>query len=84
MKFGALSLAAMLAITSCVAPGRRASETHVIRPSEILDFRQLYAQNYSGCHGADGQGGLTVGLGNPVYLAIADDATIYGAGRART
>ena len=27
MKFGALSPAAMLAITSCVAPGRRAWET---------------------------------------------------------
>jgi cytochrome c oxidase cbb3-type subunit 3 len=66
----------MLVITSCSAPGRRAAETRVIRPSEVLDFHLLYAQNCSGCHGADGQGGLTVGVGNPVYLAIADDATI--------
>jgi cytochrome c oxidase cbb3-type subunit 3 len=76
MKYGALSLAAMLAMTSCEPPGKRAAESRVIRPSDVLDFGQLYAQNCSGCHGADGQGGLTVGVGDPVYLAIADDATI--------
>jgi mono/diheme cytochrome c family protein len=76
MKYGALGLAATLAITSCTAPGRRAAEEHVLRPNEVSDFRQLYAQNCSGCHGVNGQGGLTVALGNPVYLAIADDATI--------
>jgi mono/diheme cytochrome c family protein len=76
MKYAALGLAAMLGISSCEAPGRRAAERQVIRPTEVSDFRQLYAQNCSGCHGADGQGGLTVGVGDPVYLAIADDATI--------
>ena len=76
MKYGTLSLAAMLGITSCAAPGRRAAEERVIRPSEVTDFRVLYGQNCSGCHGADGQGALTVGIGSPVYLAIADDATI--------
>ena len=73
MKYGALILAAGLA--SCGLPGRRA-ETPVIRPSEITDFRVLYRQNCSGCHGNDGQGALTVAIGSPVYLAIADDATI--------
>ena len=76
MKYGALALAALLAITSCEAPGHRAAEEHVLRPNEVSDFRQLYAQNCSGCHGVNGKGGLTVGLGDPVYLAIADDATI--------
>ena len=76
MKSAALSLAAMLAIASCGAPGRPAAETRVIRPSEILDFSLLYRQQCSACHGADGQGGLSIGLANPVYLAIADDATI--------
>ena len=47
-----------------------------VRPSEVSDFRLLYSENCSGCHGANGQGGLTVGIGTPVYLAIADDATI--------
>ena len=76
MKYTALGLAVTLAITSCTAPGRRAAEEPVLRPTEVSDFRQLYAQNCSGCHGVNGQGGLTVALGNPVYLAIADDATI--------
>ena len=76
MKCFALGLVAILVITSCAAPGRRTTETRVLRPGEITDFRVLYAQNCSACHGVDGQGGLTVGVGNPVYLAIADDATI--------
>jgi mono/diheme cytochrome c family protein len=76
MKYGVLVLAALLAITSCEAPGRRAAEEHVLRPNDVSDFRQLYGQNCSGCHGVNGQGGLTVSLGDPVYLAIADDATI--------
>jgi cytochrome c oxidase cbb3-type subunit III len=76
MKYTALSFIALLAITSCDAPGRRAVETAAIRPSDVVDFPLLYSENCSGCHGADGQGALTVGIGRPVYLAIADDATI--------
>jgi mono/diheme cytochrome c family protein len=41
-----------------------------------MDFSFLYARNCSGCHGEDGKGGAAIGLGDPVYLAIADDATI--------
>jgi cytochrome c oxidase cbb3-type subunit 3 len=67
---------ALLAVTSCDAHGRQAVETAAIRPADIADFRVLYSQNCSGCHGANGQGALTVGIGRPVYLAIADDATI--------
>ena len=76
MKYLALTVTAMLGLASCGVPGRRVAETHVIRPSEVDDFRVLYAQNCSGCHGLNGQGGLTVGIGTPVYLAIADDTTI--------
>jgi len=75
MKYGALILVAGLA--ACGSPGRRAAETRVIRPSEVTDFRVLYRQNCSGCHGIDGQEALTVAIGSPVYLAIADDATIH-------
>jgi cytochrome c oxidase cbb3-type subunit 3 len=74
MKYAALILVAGLA--ACGSPGRRAAETRVIRPSEVTDFRVLYRQNCSGCHGIDGQEALTVAIGSPVYLAIADDATI--------
>jgi cytochrome c oxidase cbb3-type subunit 3 len=76
MKYRALGFIALLAITSCDAPGRRAAERAPVRPSEVADFRLLYSENCSGCHGANGQGALAVGIGTPVYLAIADDATI--------
>jgi len=75
MKYCALALTTILGLASCGAPERRA-EAPVIRPTEVTDFHLLYTRNCSGCHGADGQGGLTVGIGQPVYLAIADDATI--------
>ena len=38
--------------------GPPAAEAPVIRPSEVADFRLLYGQNCSGCHGADGQGAI--------------------------
>ena len=41
-----------------------------------MDFNFLYARNCAGCHGPNGKGGAAIGLGDPVYLAIADDATI--------
>src|ERR1700680_3319196 len=76
MKPGALGLALILAIASCAAPGHKSADSPVIPPSHVTDFPLLYAQNCAGCHGPDGQGGLAVGLGDPVYLAIAGDATI--------
>ena len=48
----------------------------MIPPNKIMDFNSLYARNCAGCHGPDGKGGAAIGLGDPVYLAIADDATI--------
>jgi len=70
-----LCLTAMLAVASCDAPGRQV-EAAPVPPAGIADFHLLYSKNCSGCHGANGQGALTVGIGRPVYLAIADDATI--------
>src|SRR5262249_13678498 len=43
-----------------------------------LDFASLYAKNCTGCHGPGGKGGASVPLGDPLYLAIADDAFISG------
>jgi cytochrome c oxidase cbb3-type subunit 3 len=73
-----LTLASILALASCGGPTRSRSDERVIRPTEVTDFSALYAQNCSGCHGANGEGGLTVGIGGTIYLAIADDATIRG------
>ncbi|SRR6266851_2366975 len=76
MKHGVLGLAAILAITSCAAPGRRSAESPVIPPDQVKDFAVLFAGNCAGCHGPNGQNGLAVPIGDPVYLAVADDATI--------
>lgn len=73
----AACVTAALAVTSCDAPGRKAVETAAIRPADIADFHLLFSQNCSGCHGANGQGALTVGIGRPVYLAIVDDPIIH-------
>ena len=71
-----LTIPSLLSMLSCAAPGQHAAEQVVIRPNEVADFGLLYAQNCSGCHGENGQGALTVAIGKPVYLAIADDPTI--------
>jgi mono/diheme cytochrome c family protein len=47
-----------------------------VAPNEILEFRTLYSQNCSGCHGPEGKGGAAIALADPVYLAIVDDAVI--------
>jgi len=78
MRCGAIVLSVSLAVTTACGT-RNPADVPVIRPSKILDFSFLYARNCSGCHGPNGTGGAAIGLGDPVYLAIADDATIRRA-----
>ena len=60
-------------------PGRPKRADLPLRPSAVNDFSQLYADNCAGCHGADGKFGAALALSNPVYLAIADEASIRRA-----
>jgi cytochrome c oxidase cbb3-type subunit III len=80
IRLAILLAAGLLVTTACgtrdFAPGRPPANSQSIPPSEILDFNFLYARNCAGCHGTDGKGGAAIALGDPVYLAIADDATI--------
>jgi cytochrome c oxidase cbb3-type subunit III len=72
-----LVIFAVLVCAACTrAPGRPGPHSEVIAPDRIMDFNYLYAQNCAGCHGRGGQGGAAISLGNPVFLAIADDAAI--------
>jgi cytochrome c oxidase cbb3-type subunit 3 len=71
----AVSLAVSLAVTAACG-ARNPADVPVVPPSKIMDFNFLSARNWSGCHGPNGMGGAAIGLGDPVYLAIADDATI--------
>ena len=76
----ALLCAIGLLFTGC----RRANEVsgepapgpEVSRPEQVLDFKDLYAQNCAACHGANGQNGPASNLANPEYQAWIDDATL--------
>jgi cytochrome c oxidase cbb3-type subunit 3 len=73
----AVLMLAVLIVTGCDRlPGRPGAREEVVRPEQVLDFDLLYKANCSGCHGAGGRGGPSIALRNPVFLAIADDATI--------
>lgn len=70
--------AAALALVACDGlPGRPKSQSVEIRPDNVTDFALLYAENCAGCHGPEGRGGAgAIGLADPVFLAVADDAAI--------
>jgi cytochrome c oxidase cbb3-type subunit 3 len=70
------ALCAML-VSGCGSPhGQPAKGSETLAPNEVLEFGTLYRENCAGCHGAEGRGGAAIALANPVYLAIADEATI--------
>jgi mono/diheme cytochrome c family protein len=67
----------MLLLSACSSPpGRPTTESENPAPSEVSDFRTLYAENCAACHGTDGRGGAAVALADPVYLAIIDQASL--------
>ncbi len=78
MAYRILLLAALATIGwACDnAPGRPAADSAVIPPTKVVDVNVLYASNCAGCHGVDGSRGLALSLADPLYLAIADDATM--------
>jgi len=70
-------MASLVLLAACdAAPGRPVKTSEVLAPNDVVDFRVLYAANCAGCHGDQGRGGAAIGLADPVYLAIADDASI--------
>jgi len=73
-RFAAL---AAIFFAGCGAPhGQPRSGSEVLAPNEVLEFGPLFSENCAACHGAEGRGGAAIALANPVYLAIADDASI--------
>jgi cytochrome c oxidase cbb3-type subunit III len=68
---------AVMVLSGCGTPhGQPLRGSETLAPNEVLDFETLFAENCSGCHGAEGRGGAAIALADPVYLAIADDAAI--------
>lgn len=76
-KICALVALCPLLLTGCnSSPGRPVPGSEVLAPSDVTDFTTLYSQNCAGCHGAEGKGGAALALGNPLYLAVVDDAAM--------
>jgi cytochrome c oxidase cbb3-type subunit 3/ubiquinol-cytochrome c reductase cytochrome c subunit len=70
-------VASVIVLCGCSLPhGQPQKSSEIVAPSEVADFRTLYAENCAGCHGPDGRGGAAIALADPVYLAVADDAAI--------
>jgi mono/diheme cytochrome c family protein len=68
------------AVAGCDAlPGKPRLSDRPLAPTEIRDFDALYGDNCAGCHGVGGEFGAAIPLNNPVYLAIADDASMQRA-----
>lgn len=71
-----LLLAAIVLQACGTAPGRPRTGSEVVPPNKIMNFDVLFEKNCAGCHGPSGTGGAAIGLNDPLYLALADDATI--------
>ena len=73
----ALMVLNLVMLAACSTPhGQPESNSEPVAPNQVSDFDTLYAQNCAGCHGAQGHGGASIALANPVYLAIADETTM--------
>jgi cytochrome c oxidase cbb3-type subunit III len=71
------ALVSLIVLSGCSSPpGQPAKNSEIPAPKELTDARILYAENCAGCHGLEGRGGAAIALADPVYLAIADDASI--------
>jgi cytochrome c oxidase cbb3-type subunit 3 len=61
----------------CGSPhGKPRKGTETPAPNEVVEFSTLYAENCSGCHGAEGRGGAAIALADPVYLSIVNETTM--------
>ena len=69
------SLAAIF-LAGCGAQGQPRSGSEVLAPNEVVEFGPLFSENCAACHGPEGRGGAAIALASPVYLAVADDASV--------
>jgi len=72
--FAILSLALLSACSTPNGQPQKGSEP--VAPNQVADFGTLYAQNCAACHGAEGRGGASIAVANPVYLAIVDENAV--------
>jgi len=68
----------LVLLAACSTPnGQPQKNSEPVAPDQVVDFGILYAQNCAACHGAEGRGGASIALANPVYLAIVDENAVH-------
>jgi cytochrome c oxidase cbb3-type subunit III len=72
VSFVAVAMSSMLLIACSTSPGQPNQGSEAPAPGDVMDFSTLYSQNCAGCHGAEGRGGPSIALADPVYLEIVD------------
>jgi len=74
----ALAILPLVLFSACSTPsGQPQKGSEPLAPNQVVDFGALYAQNCAACHGAEGRGGASIPLANPVYLAIVDENAMH-------
>jgi mono/diheme cytochrome c family protein len=53
------------------AAGCRVRTEEYLRPDQVTDFKTLYSENCSGCHGQDGRLGAAQALNDPLFQHLA-------------
>ena len=76
----AFAILPLVLMSACSTPnGQPQKGSEPVAPNQVVDFGNLYAQNCAACHGAEGRGGASIALANPVYLAIVDENAVHNA-----
>jgi cytochrome c oxidase cbb3-type subunit III len=74
----ALAVLPLVLLSACSSPnGQPQKGSEPVAPNQVVDFGTLYAQNCAACHRAEGRGGASIALANPVYLAIVDKNAVH-------
>jgi cytochrome c oxidase cbb3-type subunit III len=74
----AFAVLPLVLLSACSTPsGQPRNGSEPVAPNQVTDFGNLYAQNCSACHGAEGRGGASMALANPVYLAVVDENAVH-------
>jgi mono/diheme cytochrome c family protein len=76
LAIAALGLILLGGLVRKIVPAHPNVEPEAAAPDQIFDFAVLYHDNCSGCHGSNGRNGPAPPIGNPTYLALADEATM--------
>jgi cytochrome c oxidase cbb3-type subunit III len=72
-----LATLSLVLLSACGSPpGRPSADSQITSPSEVTDFRILYAENCAACHGTEGRGGAAIALADSVYLAVVDESSM--------